>query len=214
MELTLAIYVVAYVCKEGDGEITASAKFVKERASGRGADGYLFHIDPYFDGFTFTAQQQEILGKMNEYARLYLYGHCDWKSQCMEHKKAEWFAQLFKRMPKINRVSILGCSAARDVTGAKYLLEQSIDSFASRFHGSLAGGSDVWARSYDVKIENDGSRRTLLDAGSAKQKTPTAHRPGSKVKFVWNGRTQLRRFAGKADDTNKSLGQVKYPDLE
>ena len=107
------------------------------------------------------------------------------------------------KMPTVAAVSVLGCSLARDggitappnAAGAARV-SNSVNSFAGTLHKALknrGNSSDVLARVYDVGVLDTGAKVTFAD--DADDNSTTSKLPHSKVRFYWNGATQMREWS-------------------
>ncbi len=131
-------------------------------------------------------------------SRVYLLGHGDWQQQTLGGAKGEWVADALSKLPKVNRVSVFGCSLARDKTASiEHLVTQSANSFAQMLHLLLFGESDVYARVFDVKVTLDGSRQTYLEDAKSFDSSLADYRnrrAASKIRFYFASSVQKREW--------------------
>jgi hypothetical protein len=129
--------------------------------------------------------------------RIYVMGHGDWAMATIGGYDAAFVAETLRTAlagTRVNVVSVLGCDLARDKSG-QGLVNVSFDSFGAALHRALKGFCDiVYARVFLVNVNADGLKRTGPD-----KEHLLHHRDASKMRFYWNGASQMRDYVSYND---------------
>jgi len=151
------------------------------------------------------------LRPMTDKSRLYLRGHGSWMMQTIGGIDAKTWARTLVNagLYKTRVISITACTAGRDRDINDNRVVESANSFASKFHQALMDMANlntvVYARVYNQVVYPAGFKATSDTEAGIK---PANSREKSKLKFSWNGRTQVREWVDYKTGGTSALGQL------